>query len=270
MYKRFTLIIAVFLIVVLGMTLTGCGKSSGPAGKNLKLGCLAISERMVQWIKEGLTPLGYNVEIVMFDANQLPAVALKDGNVDGIIANHRQWMQTFNKENNCNLEMVQPYLFRSFYAIYSLKYKKVADIPQNAQIVIPGDPTNLSRSLIILREAGLITLKDKTGHFYTVLDIKDNPKKIKLIEAEITHTARSIQDADAVIATAYHISAKTKIDPRDVVFEDPQNKDYPLGLIVRSEDVNSAWVKEAVKIYRSEQYRAKFNEVYKGQYFLFD
>ena len=46
----------------------------------------------------------------------------------------------------------------------------------------------------------------KTGLFYTVLDIKDNPKKIKLIETEITQTARSIQDVDAIISPAYYVA----------------------------------------------------------------
>ena len=68
-----------------------------PDRKILKLGCLAYSEPMLQWIKEGLAPLGYKVEIVMFDANQLPATALKDGSIDGIIANHRPWILTFNQ-----------------------------------------------------------------------------------------------------------------------------------------------------------------------------
>jgi len=270
MYKRFTTLTAIFLIIAFALTIPGCGKSPTSEKKNLKLGCMLWSEPMLQWIKEGLTPLGYNVEILMFDANQLPAVALNDGSIDGIIQNHKPWIITFNKENKANLEMVQPYYFHSFFAIYSAKYKKLEEIPQNAQFTIPGDPTNLSRSLIILREAGLITLKEKTGPFYTLLDIKDNPKNLKFIEAEITQTARSIQDVDAIVATAYFMSETAKADPKVFLFEDPQNKDYPLGLVVRHEDVNSAWAKEAMKILRSEKNRARFNEEYKGKYTLID
>ena len=222
---------------------------------------------MLQWIKEGLAPLGYKVEVVMFDANQLPATALKDGSIDGIIANHRPWIQTFNKENNSKLEMVKPYHFYSFFAIYSTKHKKLSEIPMNAQMALPGDPTNLSRSLIFLSKAGLMTLGEKTGPFYTVLDIKSNPRKIKIIETEITQTARSIQDVDAIVSPAFYVAATGKVDPNAYLFEDPQNKDFPLGLIVRSEDVDSTWAKEAVKTLRSEKYRAKFNEQYKGNTF---
>jgi D-methionine transport system substrate-binding protein len=270
MYKKFSEMIFMFLVIVLSLSYASYGKSSDPnIKKNLKLGCLATSEPMMQWIKEGLKSLGYNVEIVMFDANQLPATALKDGSVDGIMANHRPWILTFNRENKCNLEMVQPYHYYSFFAIYSAKYKKLNEIPLNAQIAVPGDPTNLSRSLIILKEAGLITLNKKTGIFYTVLDIKGNPKKIKLIETEITQTARSIQDVEAIIAPAFFVGETGKVNPKVFLFADPQNKDYPLGLIVRSEDLNSEWAKEAIKILRSDNNKKRFNEQYKGKYILF-
>src|SRR5699024_5833 len=90
--------------------------------KEIKLGCLAYTEPVLQWIKEGLEPLGYNVEINMFDGNQLTATALKDGDLDGILANHKPWIETFNKENNSDLEMVEPYYFYTFFAIYSTKH----------------------------------------------------------------------------------------------------------------------------------------------------
>jgi D-methionine transport system substrate-binding protein len=243
---------------------------SAPEKKDIKLGCLAYSEPVLQWIKEGLAPLGYKVEVIMFDANQLPATALKDGSLDGIFANHRPWIQTFNKQNNCDLEMVEPYYFYSFFAIYSTKCKTLDEIPQNAKIAVPGDPTNLSRSMIILNLAGLITLNEKTGPFHTTLDIKDNPKNIKLIETEITQTARSILDVDAIISPAYYVGETGKVDPKAYLFEDPQNKDYPLGLIVKRENLDAEWAREAMKILKSDEYRKKFNDNYKGKYVLFD
>ncbi len=238
-------------------------------GKKLKIGCLAYSEPMVQWIKEGLEPFGYSVEVIMFDANQLPATALKDGNIDGIIANHLPWIQTFNREKNCHLEMVQPYYFHSFFAIYSAKYKKLEDLPQNAKIAVPGDPTNMSRSLIILKAAGLITLQEKSDIFYTVLDIKDNRKNITLLETEITQTARSIYDVDAIVSTAYFVSEAAHLNPKEYLFVDPQNEDYALGLIVRGEDLAAEWPRMAMQSLRTEKYRKKFQDHYQGKYTLY-
>ena len=264
---KFVTVIAALCVCLAAVS---CGKSTDSGGeKKLKLGCLAYSEPMVQWIKEGLTEYGYEVEVLMFDANQLPATALKDGSIDGIIANHRPWILTFNRENKCSLEMVKPYYFHSFFAIYSKKYKSLDQIPVNAKIAVPGDPTNMSRSLIILKEAGLITLGEKKDIFYTKLDIKDNPKKIQLIETEITQTARSIDDVDGAITTAYFISEAAGNDPKNFLFEDPQNKEYALGLIVRSEDLESDWAVKAMKTLRSPRYRKKFNDYFKGKYTLY-
>ena len=257
------------IIMVLLLVVASSQAGVAATSKKLTLGCLAYSEPMVQWIKEGLEPLGYEVEIMMFDANQLPATALKDGNLDGIIANHRPWVMTFNRENNCHLDMVKPYYFHSFFAIYSTKFKTLDEIPENASIAVPGDPTNMSRSLIILKEAGLITLKKKTDIFYTVLDIANNPKKISIIETEITQTARSINDVDAIISTAYFVGEGNKDNPAPILFEDPQNKDYALGLIVRSEDLKADWAKLAVDTLRSEKYRKKFQDHFQGKYTLY-
>ena len=271
MFKNVSKKICLFLMLILSLAFISCGKSDDTGNKkNIKLGCLAYSEPMIRWIEEGLKEAGYTVEVHMFDANQLPATALKDESIDGIIANHRPWILTFNKENNCDLEMVKPYHFHSFFAIYSAKYKKLDEIPQNAQIAVPGDPTNLSRSLIILKLAGLIELGEKSGVFYTILDIKKNPKNIKIIETEITQTARSLPDVDAVIATAYFMAEAAKVDPKVYLFEDPQNRDYALGLIVRRDDLDSAWTKEAIKTLRSEKNKARFREEYKGKYTLYD
>ena len=269
MYKRLSSLALLLALSVLAVTST---VHAAPAQerKSLKLGCLAYSEPMLQWIKEGLAPLGYKVEIVMFDANQLPATALKDGSIDGIIANHRAWILTFNKQNNANLEMVKPYHYYSFFAIYSVKHKKLSDIPKNAQIAVPGDPTNLSRSMTILAKAGLITLGEKTGPFYTVLDIKANPKNIKIIETEITQTGRSLPDVDAIVSSSYFAVSTGLVDFKSYLFEDPQNSEFPLGLIVRSEDLGATWAKEAVKVLRSEKNKARFNETYKGKYILLE
>ena len=261
--KKLHIIMALFMIVA------GSQPVMASQDKKLTLGCLAYSEPMVQWIKEGLEPLGYDVKIMMFDANQLPATALKDGNLDGIIANHLPWVMTFNRKNHCNLDMVKPYYFHSFFAIYSVKYKTLDELPGNAMIAVPGDPTNMSRSLIILKEAGLITLKEKTGPFFTILDIDDNPKNISLIETEITQTARSIQDVDAIISTAYFVGEATKDNPAPILFVDPQNKDYALGLIVRSEDLEADWAKQAMTNLRSDKYRKKFQDHFQGKYTMF-
>ena len=127
----------------------------------------------------------------------------------------------------------------------------------------------LIRGLMILRDMGLITLGEKTDNFYSLLDIVDNPKNIKIIETEISTTVRSITDVDAVIASA--LRAKLAgIDPNVFLYEDPLAKDFPLGLVVDAKDVNEEWVLEAIKYTKTEDFKEKFNNHYDGSYILLE
>lgn len=275
MKKGWRKVIGIYLLLIFVLSVAGCGanntsgqQSAQSEKKELKIACVATMAPIVEMFKEGMDARGYNVTIVMFDANQLPATALKDGNVDGIITNHLPWIKTFNKENNCDLQMPQPYSFYSRTAVYSAKHKTIESLPQNAQIAVPGDPANMDRSLRILKNMGLITLGEKKGNFYTILDIMDNPKNIKIIETEITQTIRSINDVDAIITFASQLKL-AGLDPNVFLYDDPNNKEYPNGLVVNGKDVEAKWVKDAMQVTQSPEFKDKFNKFYKGSFSLF-
>jgi D-methionine transport system substrate-binding protein len=165
--------------------------------------------------------------------------------------------------------MPKPYTYYSRTAVYSVKHKTIDAIPQNALIAVPGDPSNMDRSLLTLRDMGLLTLGEKTGNFYTILDIKDNPKNIKIIETEITQTIRSINDVDAVITGANRVKL-AGLDPNAFLYDDPTNKNYPIGLVVNAKDMDAQWVKDAMKVTQSEEFKSKFNKHFNGTYVLYN
>lgn len=271
-------LICTLAIVIFSLFVTACSnttpknvdsKAAQPEKKVIKIACMSTFEPMIDWLQEGLASQGYEVKAVMFDANQLPATALKDGEVDGLIHNHLPWIKTFNQLNNCDLQMPQPYMAYGRTAVYSVKHKTIDAIPQNAKIAVPGDPSNMDKSLLIIKEMGLITLGEKTGKFYTLLDIKDNPKNIKLIETEISQTIRSINDVDAAITPAYR-AWKAGIDPKSYLYEDPDSINYQQGLVVNGKDVNAKWVQAALAVTQSPEFKKKFNEFYQGTYVLYN
>ena len=263
-------IIWLSLVVTLTLCLTACSnQSSTPKqDKVIKLGTLSTIEPFVTALKEELVAKGYKVEVVMFDANNMPAIATKDGNISGFIHNHLPWIETFNKEKGSQLTMMKPYLAYYRMAIYSSKHKSLDELPKGAQIALPNDPTNLERDLLFLQELKLLTLKPKSGTFYTPLDIKENPRNIKLIETEISTTARSINDADAVMCPATRIKA-AGLDPNVFLAEDPTTKDFPVGLTVDAKSVDEPWVKDAMKILASDEMRAKFDKIFGGSMVLY-
>lgn len=278
MKSKFIKILNLFFVVILCLSVTACsekpagnGAATGQPGasneqkndKVIKLGTLSTIEPFVTVLKDELVAKGYNAEVVMFDANNMPAIATKDGDIDGYIHNHLPWIETFNKENNSKLKVMEPHLFYYRFAVYSSKHKSIEDFPNGAQIAIPNDPVNVNLSLMMLQNQGLLTLGEKTEAFYTVLDIKDNPKNIKILETEITTTARSIDDADAVFCPATRIKA-AGIDPNSFLVEDTSAVNYPVGLTVNEGTENEQWVKDAMEILSSEKVKAKFDEIFNG------
>jgi len=49
---------------------------------------MPLNEPAVQAISDMLKPERYDVKVMVFDGNNLPAIALKNGNIDSLILNH--------------------------------------------------------------------------------------------------------------------------------------------------------------------------------------
>ena len=75
------------------------------------------------------------------------------------------------------------------------------ELPEGAVIAIANDISNIDRSLALLAQHDVITLKEKTGTYYTQADIIDNPKNYKFEEVDLLMLARMYDDADAVVMT---------------------------------------------------------------------
>ena len=76
-------------------------------------------------------------------------------------------------------------------AVYSKKIKNINDLKDGDSVLIPNDPTNGGRALILLDKAGVIKLKDNKKdkdspyvNIVTVLKGRESEEKIqKLIKA---------------------------------------------------------------------------------------
>ncbi|WP_313757866.1 MetQ/NlpA family ABC transporter substrate-binding protein [Tissierella sp.] len=288
MKRKFKLRGFMLIMLSLALILTSCGtekEDSAPVKSEVnpgteteevkgtpvkvQIGCMSITEPIITFLSEGLKDKGFEIEAVVFDGNHLPATALRDGNVDGVILNHLVWLNTFNKENESDLVMPEPYMYYFRNALYSSKYDSTEAIPEGATIAVPGDPANLDRSLRILEELGFLKLGEKTKEFYSLVDVEENIKDVTILETEITATARSFKDVDAIICGA-NAMRDAGYDQTDFLFEDKSNEDYPLGLIVRSEDKNEDWVKAVLEYQRQEEFKEKFNNRYDFTYVLFE
>ncbi len=246
-------------------------ETQAPQAQNTKItiGCMPLNKDAVEAIKELLAPKGYDIDVMVFDGNNLPAEALKADEIDGLILNHLPWIKNFNAQNNAELTLVKGFTYASLFGLYSSKHASVEDLPENGTIIISNDPSNMDRSLRFLEKLGLITLGEKASNYYTVLDIKDNPKNLQLAEVETTNTAGSYKDADACISFS-SVMRNAGYDASSYLAEDGDYVNYPTGLIVNKGEEEAQWAKDLVAVTQTPEFKSKFDDIFQGAYILFD
>ncbi len=268
--KKLVLILCLAMVV---SVFAGCssdkedGKDSDK--KTISIGCMPLNEQALQPVKEAMAEKGYEVEIKVFDGNNLPAEALKADEIDALLLNHLPWVKNFNEQNDAELTMVDGFTYASIFGLYSAKWDSIDKIPQDGKIIVSNDPANMHRSLLFLDKLGLIKLGDKTGDYYTVLDIKENPKNLQIVEVETTNTAGSYQDADASISFS-SVMRNAGIDAYSYLAEDGDYVNYPTGFFVNKGDEESEWAKALIEVTSTEEYKNKFDQAFDGAYKIFD
>lgn len=236
----------------------------------LKIGCVAATEPCVQIMKEAMEGTGYEVEVVVFDGNNLPAEALNAGDIDGLFCNSLKWMNTFNEENNADLAMAFPYYF-SYAGLYSAKWDSPEAFPDGAKVIVSNGLSNIDGGLRILQNAGLITLAEtpSENNFYSIIDIVENPKNIQITPAELTTAMSSINDVDGVVALAVIVKESGVMSPSEHMGLSTRDQMTPQGLIVSGKDENAEWVSVAKEQMEQQKWYDAFNERFDGTFILY-
>ena len=138
-------------------------------------------------------------------------------------------------------------------AVYSRTLKKLDELKDGALVSIPNDPTNGGRALLLLQKAGLITLSDPDSITATPLDIKDNPKKLKIKELEAAQLPRSLDEVDlAVINTNFAIGAG--LNPlKDALFIEDKDSPYVNVLVASAKSKDAKGVQALAKILNTKE-----------------
>ena len=260
--------------VVLSLALTGCGgakkddtKAEAPADGDNKI-VIGVSPTPHGEIIEGLKPEfekeGLDVEVVNFDDYIQPNLQLEAGDLDANYFQHKPYLDSFTEERNIDDLAVLGYVHIEPMAIYSEKYKSVDEIEDGAEIIIPNDPSNGARALILLEDAGLIKLKDKTNLNSTEKDIAENPKNLKFTAMDAPSIAQVYKDAGAAVINS-NFAIGQGLDPtKDSIFLEPTDSPYANLVAIRKEDADKEKFKKFLKVLNSEEAKKFIEEKFKG------
>jgi D-methionine transport system substrate-binding protein len=243
------------LSLSLGLGLSACHQQ--PTSPNtLTIGTIAGPEtdlvRTAQTVAKNQYDL--DIRVVEFSDYNLPNEALQDGSLDANIYQHQPYLESAQKAHGYTLEpMTKTFLFPT--GLYSKKIQKIQDLPDNATIAIPNDPSNEARALILLAKANLITLKQNNTP--SVQDIQTNPKKLKFKTLDAAQLPRILPDVDAaVINTTFAIPAG--LNPmHDALIREDKTSPYANLIVIKINTPKRAQLDLFVKAMHSDDVKNK-------------
>ncbi|RLL33161.1 methionine transporter [Acinetobacter cumulans] len=178
---------------------------------------------------------GINVRLVEFSDWNTPNITLNHGDIDANYFQHQPFLSNAIKEAAYKIKPIA-HGIATHVGLYSKKYKSLQDVPNGAQVVIPNDPVNQGRALLLLQQVKLIGLKDPNNHLSNLQDIASNPKNFKFVEVEGPQTARAVDEADLVFSYPHYLRLAGTLDPNDALaFDDTTSNRYAILFVVRDD-----------------------------------
>lgn len=224
-----------------------------------------VLEEVIKRYEEGT---GDKVELVKFADYNQPNEALLAGDIDLNAYQHYKFLDEFNADRGSDLVSIGDTMLAPI-ALFSNKVKSLDDLKEGARIAIPNDPSNGSRALFLLQDAGLIKVEGEPGEIVGLDKIKENPKNLEIIEMDASQTSRSLDDVDAA-AVNDTFALDAGLDRKTIIYEENPKSDsvkqYINIIAARKEDENNERYKEFVKYYQTDETKADYERITKGSW----
>ncbi|MDA0146875.1 MetQ/NlpA family lipoprotein [Vibrio sp. LaRot3] len=246
------------------LILSGCGEKEADTS-TIKVGVMAGAEAQVAEVAAKVAKEKYNldVELVTFTDYVTPNAALDDGSIDINAFQHKPYLDQQVADRGYKL-VIAGNTFVYPIAGYSKQVKSVDEIQEGARIAVPNDPTNLGRSLLLLEQQGLITLREGAGLLATVRDIVENPKSITIVELDAAQLPRSLDDVALSVINTTYASSINLTPQKDGVFVEDKESPYVNLVVAREDNAAAENVVNFVKAYQTEEVYSAASDIFQG------
>jgi D-methionine transport system substrate-binding protein len=262
--RRFALAAPLALPFVRPAMAQDVGTSARPVRVGVTSG---VHAQILERVRDDLARDGLVLRITEFADFIQPNAALAGGDLDANTYQHQPFLTQQIKDRGYALAPVGRTVMTAM-AVFGRRAKTPADLPQGARVAIPNDPTNGGRALVLLAQAGLIKLRDGGDFRSTVVDILDNPKKLRIVELEAAQIARALDDVDAGAITGNYAVAAGMDPIRDSLIVEKADEAlvrlYCCLVVVRSTDAASPWAKRLAAGYADPALKDWVDETFKG------
>lgn len=247
--------------------LAGCGAGKAKDANHIKVGVetgpeLAMAQAAQKVAKERF---GLDVELVTFSDYVMPNEALQQGDIDINVFQNKPFLDVQAKQRGYHFAILGN-TFVYPLAGYSHKIKSVGELSNGGTVIIPNDPTNGGRALLLLQSAGLLKVKDGVGLLPTVNDITENPKQLKILELEAPQLPRALDDAKVDIAIINNTFASQAglVAMRDGLFVEDEHSPYVNIIVCRDADKAQDNLHRFAQSYESPEVEQAAATAFKG------
>ncbi|ACU97352.1 MetQ/NlpA family ABC transporter substrate-binding protein [Saccharomonospora viridis] len=245
-------VVLVAALVAITVVLTGGDDSSGPTDTvTVRIGTTEAGSDYWKPLKRLAAEEGITLETVNFSDYNQPNPALSQGQTDLNLFQHVLFLANYNVSNQDDLTPVgSTYVVP--LSLYSRKHTDVEQIPAGGTVAIPKDPTNQARALLVLQEAGLISLKDGGNVLSTPAEIDQAASKVSVTPVDAAQTVAVLDSVDAsIVNNGFAMDAG--LDPSKALFSDDPRSDaaepYINIIAARAEDKDNPTYRRVVELF---------------------
>ena len=210
---------------------------------------------------------GWDLEVTVFDDYVQPNLVVESGDFDANYFQHIPYLDNFNEEQGTHLVNAGGIHYEPF-GIYPGTKKTLDDLEDGDTIAVPNDTTNEARTLLLLQDNGVITLKDGAGLEATVKDIEENTKNIQIEELEAAQVSRVKDEVAFVVLNGnYALQAGYSVSKDSIAHETSDSeaaKTYVNIIAVKEGNEDNEAVKALVDVLKSDEIKDYINETYDG------
>ncbi len=281
--KTFKKIIIVLFALLL---LAGCSGGQTPSGGEegpvtVKVGVCGANNDQWYAVQKVLDDEGANIriELVEFDAYNLPNEALNAGDIDLNAFQHKAFLNNEVNSQGYKIETIGDTLIAPL-TLYSRKYASLDELKNAAveagwdnplRIAVPDDATNLARALKLLETAGLIEVDPAAGYTPEIKDITDLRYAVEVVPQKADTLPQTLDDsAAATINGTYAIPAGFVPSRDGLIIEDQgEGGDNPFVNIIcaRTADKDNEVYRKIVQAYQTQYVAAFILSRYENAYF---
>jgi D-methionine transport system substrate-binding protein len=255
MFKKTAISNFVSAFLFAGVLGAGIAQAQQPAKPELKVGF--VPGPYIDEFKAGVAPelqrKGYRIRYVEFSTGLKANNAVFKSEIDANVMQHTIFLNSYNDRQQTDLVGIV-HVPTPPMGLYSKKHPPGTPIKPGSIVAVPNDPINLQRSLWILRDLGLVEIRDSKPVDVSELEVIKNPGGIKIVPLEAAQAPRALDDVDfAAIQGNFAIYSGLKLTNAFAL--EKMTTPYINVVAVKRANAEAPWAQDIVAGYKSQTFK---------------